>query len=127
MSPVAWTACARNARMILFDHNFQDELHCNGASVADILRAEPSYDILAFLQTLRQPGQVFEIRALDCPERKGRSYRKIASGYYTDFEKAVAGARHLNSLEPAGVYVTINRCKPEALARSANALKWNAK
>ena len=90
-------------------------------------RLEPSYDILAFLQTLQRPGNVFEIRALDCPERKGRSFRKTASGYYTDFNKATTAVLMAEALEPAGTYVTINRCKPELLARSANIGKWNVK
>src|SRR5690606_6175459 len=83
--------------------------------------------ILAFLQTLQRPGNVFEIRALDCPERKGRSFRKTASGYYTDFNKATTAALMAEALEPGGTYVTINRCKPELLARSANIGKWNVK
>jgi hypothetical protein len=100
----------------------------NGATIVNVSQLpEPSYDILAFLNTLKQPGIIFEIRALDCPERKGKTYLKTSSGYFSDFHKAAMEALLLEGREPSGVYLTVNRCRPELLARSTNAVRFNAK
>lgn len=77
------------------------------------------------LQMLHEPGDVYEVRALDVP--MGRSYRGTVSGYYDDPGRAAADVQALDERGAPGVYVTINPCLPALLARSANRLTERAK
>jgi archaellum biogenesis ATPase FlaH len=85
-----------------------------------------NYDTAAFLRLLHAPGHVFEIRVPKCPYRVGVPGRYTTSGYYTDVTAAVRDVATLETLKPAGIYVSVNPCKPELLARSVNCLTQNA-
>ncbi len=95
------------------------------ASGSEIL-PQMSSDIGDFLRLLHQPGGVFEIRVPKCPYRVGTPGRSTTSGYYNDAAAAVRDVAKLESLKPAGIYVTVNPCRPELLARSINCLTQNA-
>ena len=69
---------------------------------------------------LHEPGDVFEIRALDVP--MGRNYRGTVSGYYDDPNRAAQDVLALDKRGAAGVYHTMNPCLPALLARSVNRL-----
>jgi hypothetical protein len=83
---------------------------------------DPMPDPVAIETALRlivDPGTVFEVRALRVKMKYGRP--AICSGFY-DFDHISDAARDVAGLGgiPGGVYVTINPCKPEVLARRAN-------
>ena len=75
--------------------------------------------IEAALRTIVEPSAVFEVRALRVKPKYGRP--AIYSGFY-DSDHIPEAARDVAGLggTPAGVYVTINPCKPEVMARRAN-------
>jgi len=89
-----------------------------GASTTRTDRAARIAEIRRCLELLREPGDVFEVRALDVP--LGRNYRGTVSGYYHDLERAAADVLALDELGAAGVYTTINTAMRAVLARSAN-------
>jgi hypothetical protein len=73
-----------------------------------------------------QPGDVFEIRALDATTT---DYRRphVESGYF-DYEHIAIAAREVAKLcSYAGVYVTINPVNPDLLARACNRMKYGGK
>lgn len=75
--------------------------------------------IEAALRVIVDAGAVFEVRALRVKQKYGRP--AIYSGFYgsdhiSDAARDVAGLGGT----PAGVYVTINPCRPEVMARRAN-------
>jgi len=80
-------------------------------------RMECTAAIRRSLELLRQPGDVFEIRALDVPS--GR-YRNTASGYFNDLDKAARFVRDYDEKGASGVYVTLNPVSPALLARANN-------
>ena len=71
------------------------------------------------LALLHQPGEVFELRALDAGGRP----RNTASGYFNDLDAAADWALRLDIGKPVGVYHTINPLNPALLARAANRVK----
>ncbi len=75
-------------------------------------------EILRAVQTLRQPGEVAEIRAF--------SGKGTISGYFDDYLEL---ARRAAELDDRGyqVYVTLNPVVPDLLARSENRLKSRLK
>jgi hypothetical protein len=93
-------------------------------SQSTILRSVPeSFDgktreILRAIQTLRQPGEVAEVRAF--------SGRGTISGYFSDYGEL---ARRAADLDDRGcqVYTTLNPVLPALLARSENRLESRMK
>ena len=86
--------------------------------------------IRRFLALLFQPGDVFEVRAPDCRERRDARYAFTCSGYFTfdTRDEAVAGIAELDrSAIAPGIYVTINPVAPALLARAANRIKPRAR
>lgn len=79
--------------------------------------------IRAGLALLHQPGEVFELRALDAGGRP----RNTASGYFDDLDAAAEAAWQLDKGGAVGVYHSINPLMPALLARAANRAKHWAK
>ncbi len=82
--------------------------------------------IRAFLSLLFQPGDVFEVRAPECRERKDARYAVTCSGYFTHetLDAAVAAIAELDQSRIApGMYVTMSPVAPALLARAANRIK----
>ena len=74
--------------------------------------------IEAALRMIVEPGAVFEIRALRVKPKHGRP--ATYSGFY-DADHIPNAAQDVANLGgAAGVYVTINPCKPDIMARRAN-------
>ena len=73
-------------------------------------------EVLRTLEYLFDPGQIIEIRAL--------SSGAISSGYFSDYQKAVAEIliREADTLI-SGFYVTLNEVNPALLARRANRIQ----
>nr|WP_319538802.1 hypothetical protein [uncultured Methanospirillum sp.] len=73
-------------------------------------------EVLSTLEYLFDPGQIIEIRAL--------SSGAISSGYFSDYQKAVAEIliREADTLI-SGFYVTLNEVNPALLARRANRIQ----
>ena len=73
------------------------------------------------LRLFFQPGDVFEIRALDAVTP---TYNKphVESGYF-DYEHIYEAAKAVAKLQCRGVYVTVNPVNPALLARSANRMQ----
>jgi hypothetical protein len=92
---------------------------------------DPDYivKVLEFLGH-REAGGVTEVRIFPKDRylfiNKKREYvGKVVSGYYDEYEKL---ARDVEPFDGKGnIYVTINPCKPELLARAANRLQFTAK
>lgn len=86
-------------------------------------------DVARFLTLLVQPGDVFEVRAPKCLERRGATYTSTVSGYFThaSIEAAAGLIAELDEsgLAP-GVYLTLNPVRSDLLARAANRLKRRA-
>lgn len=73
---------------------------------------------LEALQTLIQPGEVFEVRILGY-DKDGRGYPKVLGGFFNNFESAAdVAARH--EAHAHGVYFTLNPVKRDLLARCYN-------
>jgi hypothetical protein len=76
--------------------------------------ADPDEIRKSLVLTLRL-GFVYELRTI------GKPY----SGYFNDFEKLAQEAERLSGMDGVeGVYVTLNPCNPEFLARANNRVKW---
>ncbi len=76
-------------------------------------------EILRSLQLLVAPGDIFEIRAI-------KTKKATFSGYYNDWERAADQAFDLNDdphIAAPVIYVTLNPCQPDLLARAVNQLK----
>ncbi len=84
-------------------------------------------DCEQFLRLLHAPGDVLEIRALNCPTNKGSDFTATASGYFSDPKLAADAARKLDSRGAPGVYVTINPVSIDLLARASNRIIDRAK
>lgn len=65
-------------------------------------------------------GEVFEVRALDCPDRPGGAYRRNLSGYFDNIDAASKAIEDLEQRGPAGIYVTLNPVDPDLLSRCNN-------
>ena len=88
--------------------------------MASVLKPD-SREIVRFLQSLAEPGQIIELRLLKV-RRAGNGFSRTLSGYFNDYEKLAAeAAKHSSHAE--GTYVTLNPVKPELLARAANRLR----
>src|SRR4051794_21439239 len=66
------------------------------------------------------PGEVHELRVINA----GR--HKTISGYFDNPEQLARAAHKLDGTVP-GVYLTLNPCKPELLARACNRVQTNAR
>ena len=86
-------------------------------------------EITRFLTLLVQLGDVFEVRAPKCLERRGATYTSTVSGYFTHASIEVA-AGLIAELDESGLapglYITLNPVKSDLLARAANRLKRRA-
>jgi KaiC/GvpD/RAD55 family RecA-like ATPase len=86
------------------------------------MRIEMQHDhqeIIQALQTIIEPGAVFEVRCLDAVT-PGYKKPHTEAGYFDDPQKAAAA---IGKLDAKGVYVTANSVKTDLLARAANRLK----
>jgi hypothetical protein len=81
-------------------------------------------EIKTHLELLFKPGEVFEIRILNVPERVGSNFKATISGYFNNVEKAVEQIvkADASGLCPA-IYCTLNPVKPSLLARAVNTMK----
>jgi hypothetical protein len=73
----------------------------------------PEQEMLRTCRLLMQPGEVHELRV----PKAGRE--RTISGYFDDPEKMAGAALKLDG-KYAGIYITLNPCKPELLARVCN-------
>lgn len=96
-----------------------------------ILSSEPALehctDAAAFFRILHPEGGVFEIRSINCPDRRGGTYTGTASGYFIDAATAAKSVIKIESLHPPAVYVTLNPVEPALLARAVNRIAPRAK
>lgn len=86
--------------------------------------------VLPFLQTIYEPGDVFEVRGLKATGAPNAHspFKSTHCGYFTDLNCAARSIAILDHLhDPAGVYFTINPVKPDLLARAANQTEFNVK
>ena len=83
-------------------------------------------DVAEFLRILIEPGDVFELRALKCPDKPGGIYVSTAAGWFNDVKRAAIGVEHLESMRPPAVYVTLNPVEPALLARATNRIGHKA-
>ncbi|MFC1716567.1 hypothetical protein ACFL6S_23065 [Candidatus Poribacteria bacterium] len=74
----------------------------------------------------REAGGVTEVRIFPKNRYIGQKYvGNVVSGYYNDYERL---ARDIEPFDgKANIYVTINPCIPDLLARAANRLQFGAK
>jgi len=74
----------------------------------------------------REAGGVTEVRIFPKERYLGHRYvGQVVSGYYNDYKKL---ARDIGVFDgKANIYVTLNPCRPELLARSANRLRFSAR
>ncbi len=87
-------------------------------------------EIRLFLETLFEPGDVFEIRAPNTAQRPGSTYTATASGYFTfdAISEAVDAITNLDDSEQApSIYVTLNPVEPSLVARALNRILPKAK
>jgi Protein of unknown function (DUF3631) len=77
----------------------------------------PEEEILRTCRLLMAPGAVHELRI----PKAGRE--KTVSGYFDSPEKLAEAALKLDSRNYAGIYITLNPCKPELLARRYNRIE----
>jgi hypothetical protein len=77
--------------------------------------------IRAAFATLVEVGQVVEVRALDARTADSPHYPYTASGYFTDLEALLRSLRSLRGAK--GIYITLQPCQPELLARAHNRLR----
>lgn len=73
---------------------------------------------------LVEPGQVFEIRALDA--KLGSQWKTgIVSGYFNNIDKAVEQLSNISKAK--SIYITLNPVMPDLLARRCNRLDYSGK
>lgn len=89
--------------------------------------AEHCTDLAEYLRILHEPGDVFEVRILDCPDRPGGSWKSTAAGWFMDTDKAAREAERIEKLQPPAVYVTLNPVNPVLMGRSMNRISPKAK
>lgn len=92
----------------------------------------PSDHIGAQLEFLFDPGDVFEVTALNCKERKHELWNNewsqgtTITGYFDDLSIAVAVIQRLDlEVKPESINISLNPVKPELLGRANNRLKAN--
>jgi len=77
------------------------------------------------LRLLHRAGDVFEVRALNVPG--SGSFAFTASGYFNNPQKAATAADLYSERGASGVYVTLNPCQPDLLARASNRMRERTK
>lgn len=92
----------------------------------------PSDHSGAQLEFLFDPGDVFEVTALNCKKRKHElwgnewSQGTTITGYFDDLSIAVAVIQRLDlEVKPESINISLNPVKPELLGRANNRLKAN--
>lgn len=75
-----------------------------------------------FLRLLHSPDDVYEIRVLDCPSKRGGDYRTTHAGWFNDATKAGEAIAKTEQVQPPAFYVSLNPCNPALLSRRYNAL-----
>lgn len=87
-------------------------------------------EIERFLRVIVQPGNVFEVRIVNCASKKGSSFTSTVSGYYqhSEIPKAASDIAKVDAagLAPA-IYITLSPVLAVLLARSKNRLRQKAK
>lgn len=86
--------------------------------------------IKTFLTTITRPGDVFEVRAVNCCEAGREKYKFTTSGFYETAhidEAADAIAKLDESAIAPGIYITLNPVNPSLLALAANRIKSRVK
>jgi len=94
-----------------------------------VIESAHQSDVQRFLGLLFEPGDVFEVRAPKCRERRNSSYTSTVSGYFTSdaIDQATAAIAELDKAGLApGIYITLNPVRPDLLARAANRLRTRA-
>lgn len=83
------------------------------------LTADPR-EVERALRVLFAPGDVFEIRAPKCKPRGWRGKAFPVAGWFDDFPLAAAAVQALDARGKCeGIYVTLNPCNAQLLARGA--------
>src|ERR1700692_2705052 len=72
-------------------------------------------EVFRALSLLVQPGQVFEIRALEASMQDSPHFTYTVSGYFDNAADAVKELKKLSSAQ--GIYLTLNPVDPSLLAR----------
>ena len=72
------------------------------------------------LRILFPADSVFEVRCLNIQGTRGYSYN--AAGYFNDIAAAVKEVERIERQNPKGIYVTLNQCNEQHLARANNEL-----
>lgn len=86
-----------------------------------------SHDVARYLSILHEPGSVFEVRSLDCPEGRGKSFKSTTAGYFNYAATAAVAVGEVDLLMPFGIYCTLNPVRPDLIARAANRVLPKAK
>lgn len=73
------------------------------------------------LKFLLEPGQVVELRILNATTHSSSRYPYTASGYFSDAEALLKELATLRTAQ--GVYITLQPCKRDLLARAQNRLR----
>jgi hypothetical protein len=78
-------------------------------------------EIAEGIRTIHGSGEVFEVRVVNMRPARGREYN--GSGYFDDPATAAECALPYDGRNAEGVYLTLNRCDPDCLARTPNKVK----
>lgn len=73
-----------------------------------------------FLSLLHGPDDVFEIRISDCPDKRGGTFLTTAAGWFDNIEQARKAIAAIETIQPPGIYVTLNPCSRDLLSRVRN-------
>ena len=84
-------------------------------------------DIESAIRLLVAPGDVYEIRSPNCPQRRGGQFKATFAGYFDNATDGAKWARQIGLTQPAGIYLTLNPVDPSLLARSTNKAEFRAK
>jgi P4 family phage/plasmid primase-like protien len=100
------------SRMVAHPSDASSPLPITRLDISEVRRA---------LQVLTLPGQVAELRVLQATTRDSSRFPYQASGYFNDHEALIKALKSLRSAK--GVYLTLQPCKPDLLARAHNRLR----
>jgi hypothetical protein len=85
---------------------------------------ETSLEIRRYYQAVVKPGQIVEIRCLDAlmvGDNPTYNKPRVIAGWFDNVESIISEVRKI--ARAAGIYMTINPCLPDLLARANNQLK----
>ncbi len=77
-------------------------------------------EIRRTLNTLVEPGQVFEVRVLEASTQSASRYIDTLGGYFNNPDDAIQALSAIRSA--LGFYITLQRCHPDLLGRAYNKL-----